>query len=156
MANAFMKILQKIRGKSEIKTQEIQSEAIRKRWAYELSIDQVALIFEANNLKCFGIDYKKEHAEFIKEYNQLFNPDTDNKNNKQFNTDRILFKMQLKQQKLKAMHDALTACDVENSRNEFREMFGKDYDSIDDLKLLVDEFNRLSPKIKILAMFILL
>ncbi|MEE9190267.1 MAG: hypothetical protein V3U16_05810, partial [Candidatus Neomarinimicrobiota bacterium] len=69
-------------------------------------MNQVALIFEANDLKCFGINHKTKHSDFIKEYNQLFNPGT-NKNNKQFNTDRLLFKMQLKQEKLKAMYDAL-------------------------------------------------
>ena len=60
-----MKTLQKIKKKLEIKTQEILSESTQKRWVYKLSIEQVSLIFEANDLSCFG--YNKKNLEAIKE-----------------------------------------------------------------------------------------
>jgi hypothetical protein len=51
--------------------------------------------------------------------------------------------------KLRAMYDALTSCEAKNSRIEFKNIFHKDFESIEDLKLLTNEANRLNDKMKI-------
>jgi hypothetical protein len=52
--------------------------------------------------------------------------------------------------KLRAMHDALTTCDAENSKAEFKKMFHKEFESVDDLKLIVDKADGFNNKMKIL------
>lgn len=78
----------------------------------------------------------------------MFNSGSDKK---QFNTDKLLLRWYVKHMKLRAMYDALTSCDAENSKAEFKNIFHKDFETVDDLKLLIDEANRLNDKIKIVS-----
>jgi hypothetical protein len=70
---------------------------------------------------------------------------------KQLGTDRHLFKLYLKHTKLRAMYDSLTTCVGENAVAEFKEIFGHEFKSIDDLKLLTGEAERVNDKMKILS-----
>ena len=97
-------------------------------------------------MSCFGRNKEKRYTQFIKEYNELFNSDS---GVKKFNTDKLLLRWYTKHLKLRAMYDALTSCDAENSKVEFNKIFHKEFESIDDLKLLTDEANRLNDKMKI-------
>jgi len=103
----------------------------------------VALIFEANDLSCFGFSKKKKLTEFTNEYNELFNAGD---GRKQLNVDRFLLKLYIKHQKLRAMYDSLTTCDAENARAEFKLMFKKEYESTDDLKRITDLAEQLDSK----------
>jgi hypothetical protein len=111
-----------------------------------LSIEQVSLIFEAKDLSCFGEDEETKFEVFIKEYNALFNSSSDVK---KLNTDKLLLRWYTKHLKLRAMYDALSSCDAVNSRIEFKKIFHKDYEDIEDLKLLTDEATRLNDKMTI-------
>lgn len=120
----------------------------QKHWVYRLSVEQVALIFEANDLSCFGRNQKQKHSEFIKEYNELFNSNSDDK---QFDSRKTLLRLFVKFQKLRAMYSALTTCEAENSKKEFKTMFGKEFETIDDLKFITETAKQLDDKIKILT-----
>lgn len=100
------------------------------------------MIFEANDLSCFK---EGEHDAFLKEYNELFNSQ---ESTKALNSERFLSKMQVKHMKLRAMYDSLTTCDALNARAEFKNMFGKDYESIEDLKLIINLAAQLGDKIQ--------
>ena len=121
---------------------------MRKHWVYKLSIQQVALIFEAKDLSCFGIfNRNKKHLQFTHEYNELFNSGSDKKH---FNAKKFLLKLYIKHQKLRAMYDALTTCEAVNSNAEFKLMFGKEFKTINDLKLVTNEANRINDKMGVL------
>jgi len=49
------------------------------------------------------------------------------------------------------MYDALINSDGVNSRAEFKAMFGKEYEGIEDIKRIVNENERLRDKIKIMS-----
>lgn len=134
--------------KSNQKTQKTSLQGTQKHWVYKLTIDQVSLIFEANDLSCFGRDENKKYLEFIKEYNEMFNSGSDIK---QFDTDKFLLRLYTKHLKLRIMYDSLTTCVGENSVKEFKEMFGHEFGDIDDLKLLTGEAERVNDKMKILS-----
>ena len=106
------------------------------------------MIFEANDLSCFGRNEEKKYLEFIKEYNKLFNA---NSGDKQFDERKTLLRLFVKFQKLRAMYNALTTCEAENSRKEFKSMFGKDYKDENDLSYLTETSKQLDDKIKILS-----
>ena len=142
-----MKILSQIKKRLKMKTQSVSSPRIQKHWVYKLSIEQVSLIFEAHDLSCFGRNKEKKYTQFINEYNELFNSGS---GVKKFNTDKLLLRWYVKHMKLRAMYDALTTCEAENSKAEFKKMFHKEFETIDDLKLVTDEANRLNDKMKIL------
>jgi hypothetical protein len=142
-----MKILSQIRKKSKIRTQKTSLQPIQKHWVYKLSIEQVSLIFEAHDLSCFGRNKAKKYIQFINEYNELFNSGS---GVKEFNTDKLLLRWYTKLLKLNAMYNALTTCEAENSKAEFKNMFNKDFESIDDLNLITAESNRFNDKIEIL------
>ena len=46
------------------------------------------------------------------------------------------------------MYDSLTTCDALNARGEFKKMFGKDYESIEDLKLITNLAEQIGDKLK--------
>ncbi|MCK5605271.1 hypothetical protein KAR91_25490 [Candidatus Pacearchaeota archaeon] len=142
-----MKILQKIKKRLGIKTQEIPSEPIQKPWAYKLTVGQVALIYEADDLGVFGMDKEKKFEQFNIEFNDLFNNAF---HKKQFNSDLVIQKMQLKMQKLRAMYDALSVCEAPNCREEFKLMFGHDFNLPDDLKLITDKYAFYGDKLPLL------
>jgi len=142
-----MKILQQIQKRLNPRIQRTRSGSIQGRWVYKLSIEQVSLVFEAGDLSCFGRNSKNKHSEFIREYNELFNSGMDNK---KFNTDIFLLKLYTKHLKLRIMYDSLTTCEAENSAKEFKEIFGHDFESVNDLKLLTDEAQRINDKMTIL------
>jgi len=122
---------------------------IQKRWVYRLTIENVSIIFESNDLSCFGLFFRKQKFnQFLKEYDLLFNKGADDK---QFNASLFLMKMYVKQLKLRAMYDALINSDAENSRAEFKLMFGKDFEGVEDIKRIVNENDRLSDKIRIMS-----
>lgn len=127
--------------KLKIKTPFKSLKRTPKRWVYKLSIEQVALVFEAGDLSCF--DRKSDYPEFITQYNELFNAG-DGK--KKLNIDRFLLKLYIKHQKLRAMYDSLTTCDAPNARGEFELMFGMKYKSTDDLKLITDLAEQINQK----------
>ncbi len=52
--------------------------------------------------------------------------------------------------KLRAMYDALATGKGKYSRQEFNRMFGRKYESIEDLKLLVNESERIVNKMETL------
>ncbi len=53
--------------------------------------------------------------------------------------------------KLRAMYNALVYTEnCENSKKEFAEMFGHEFAGLNDIKLIVDESNRIADKIKML------
>lgn len=133
--------------KSNQKTQKTSLQGTQKHWVFKLTIDQVSLIFEANDLSCFGRKAKQKHLEFIKEYNEMFNSGSDNK---QFDNAKFLLKLYTKHLKLRVMYHSLTTCAGENSAKEFKEIFGHEFKSIDDLKLLTDEAQRINDKMTIL------
>lgn len=112
-----------------------------KLWVYKLNIEQVSLIFEAADLSCFK--RKSDYPVFIQQYNELFNSGD---GNKKLNVDRFLLKLYIKHQKLRAMYDSLTTCEAENARAEFKLMFGIDYGSTDDLKLITDLAEQVNQK----------
>jgi aldehyde:ferredoxin oxidoreductase len=142
-----MKILTKIKKKLGLKTQPTLSQDIQKRWVYKLSLEQVSLVFEAHDLSCFGFFKNTNYRDFISEYNELFNSGS---GKKQFNSERFSLTLYLKHQKLRAMYDALTVCDAENSRKEFKAMFGKEYESTDDLKLITNLAEQINQKLEAL------
>jgi len=117
------------------------------RWVYRLTIEQVSLIFEANDLSCFGFNSKKKNLEFIKEYNNLFNSKDDLS---QLNANRFLLKLYVKHLKLRAMYRALIHCDAKNSKAEFKKLFNKDFEAVEDLDLIVNEAARLNDKMGML------
>jgi len=49
------------------------------------------------------------------------------------------------------MYDSLTTCDGENARIEFKAMFGKDFETIEDLERITKEADKLKTKINILT-----
>lgn len=148
MAIEYMKTLHQIKKRLGIKIQETSLGLTQKHWVYKLSIEQVALIFEAGDLSCFGRNSKKKYSEFILEYNNLFNSGNDKT---KFNNSISLIKMYTRHLKLRAMYDALTTCEAENSKAEFKKMFGKDFESLDDLKIVTDKASQLNDKMGMLA-----
>jgi len=122
---------------------------VPKHWVYKLTVEQVSLIFEANDLSCFIINRQQRFKDFIIEYNQLFNRGDDLK---KLNSNRFLLKLYVKHLKLRAMYDALTNCEAENSKAEFKLMFKKEFETVDDLKLITNEADRLNDKMGMLNM----
>lgn len=142
----FKKIIKKIFHSS---TGESSQKPILKHWIYKLTIEDVSIIFESNDLSCFGLFFRgSKFNQFIKEYDSLFNKGA---SEKQFNANLFLMKMYVKQLKLRAMYDALINSDGVNSRAEYLEMFGKEFEGIEDIKRIVKENERLSDKIKIMS-----
>lgn len=123
-------------------------ENTQKHWVYKLTIQQVSLIFEADDLSCFGRNAKRKHLDFIKEYNELFNS---GHNNKQFDNAKFMLRMYIKHLKLRVMYDSLSTCEAKNSVAEFKEIFGKEFESIDDLKMLTNEAQRINDKMTIMS-----
>jgi len=58
--------------------------------------------------------------------------------------------MQIKHMKLRAIHQGITSCEGKKSKELFKAVFGKEYESKDDLKLIINEANRLNDKMSIL------
>jgi len=107
------------------------------------------LIFESNDLSPFGLFFRvRKFNQFAKEYDSLFNKGS---GDKEFNANLFLMKLYVKQLKLRAMYDALLNSEAVNSRAEFKLMFGKDFEGIEDIKRIVNENERLSDKIKIMS-----
>jgi len=122
---------------------------IQKHWVYRLTIEDVSIIFESNDLSAFGLFFRvKKFNQFLKEYDSLFNKGG---NDKQFNANLFLMKMYVKQMKLRAMYDALINSEGVNSRLEFAAMFGKEFEGVKDIQRIVNEVDRLSDKIKIMS-----
>ena len=96
-------------------------------------------------MSCFK---EGEHDAFLKEYNELFNSQ---ESTKALNSERFLSKLQVKHLKLRAMYDSLTTCDAPNARAEFKLMFRKDYEDIEDLKLITNLAEQLGGKMKGMA-----
>lgn len=48
------------------------------------------------------------------------------------------------------MYDSLTTCEGENAKLEFKSMFGKDFETIEDLARITKEGDRLKSKMDIL------
>jgi hypothetical protein len=144
-----MKYSQKIKKIFHLLTVGNSPKPIKKHWVYKLNVGQVSLLFESEDISCFGFfNRKKKLAQFTKEYNQLFNLQT---GNKEINAELFVFKMALKRLKLRAMYSALlNSVDCENSKREFAEMFGHEFAGVSDIQLIVDESNRLADKIKAL------
>ena len=124
----------------------MQSQHIRGYWAYKLTVDQVSLIFEIKDLSCFGRKKEKKYGKFIDEYNELFNNGV---SKKRFNSDSFKFKMQLKQLKLKAMYESILSSDAPNSKEEFKLMFGHEFKSDEDLKLIINKYDMLHDKLSV-------
>ncbi len=118
-------------------------------WVYKLTIEQVALIFENKDYSCFGLFFRQRKlSRFLDEYNRLFNKGA---GNKELSLQFTVFKMYTKQMKLRAMYDSLIYSETaENAKKEYKLLFGKDYEGVDDLNKLVSEANRLTEKIKLL------
>jgi len=132
-----------------LSTGENSPKPIQKHWVYKLTIENVSIIFESNDLSCFGYFFRRlKFNKFLKEYDSLFNKGG---NDKQFNANLFLMKMYVKQLKLRAMYDALINSDGVNSRVEFMSMFGKEFEGVEDIKRIVNEVDRLSDKIKIMS-----
>ena len=93
-------------------------------------------------MSCFK---EGEHDAFLKEYNELFNSA---ESTKALNSERFLLKLQVKHMLLKAMYDSLTTCEAVNARDEFKLMFRKDYEDIEDLKLITNLAEQLGGKMK--------
>jgi len=106
----------------------------------------VALIFEANYRKCFGILIARNFNQFIREYNQLFNPQNTNLGN-----DFLRLKFYTKHLKLLAMYDSLLYANGENAKAEFIKMFGVEYTNPEQLKFITDENQRILDKLKMIT-----
>lgn len=116
-------------------------------WVYRLTVEQVSLIFEANDLKPFGLFFRGRKLEqFNSEYNQLFN-----KQNNQLGNEISRLRLYLKHLKLMAMYDSLLYAKGENALFEFRTMFNSEYTKPEQLKLITDENTRILEKIQILT-----
>lgn len=139
--------LKKIRKKLAKLIPGNPSEITKGRWVYKLTVEDVSLIFDVADLSCFGFRKRKKHREFLAEYNNLFNPGS---NDKQINIDRYRLKLQTKLMKLRAMYEALATSEAENSKAEFELMFGRRFSEVEDLKILTNESERIAHKIKTL------
>lgn len=142
-----MNFKKKIAKILNLKTQPIRSKSTTSDWAYKLSVRQVSLIFEVKNLKCFGLFGRlKKFKSFIVEYDKMFN----NKSDKNFDVELFRSKLYTKHLKFNAMYDSLLYCQGKNAKKEFLEMFGYEYNGVDDLNRIVKKNSFILDKLKML------
>jgi hypothetical protein len=120
---------------------------------YDLSLNDVSLLFERNDLSILKLSkfipwflVRKYYAAFILEFTDMFNP---KEVSELIDQDMIRFKIANRVTLvLYPLYIGLMLSNAEGFKKIYKDMFGRPYNGIEDLKVIVNEIDRLKGKIK--------